>query len=79
MSTLPAPASPTSASTIERKWYTVAEVALMLGYGPSKTKMLVAQRRIVSIKDGRNRRILGRWVDDYVNRLATAAEAEMRP
>lgn len=59
---------------IERRWHTVAEVALMLGYGLSKTKMLVAQGRIRSIKDGGSRRILPRWVDEYVEQLARAAE-----
>ncbi|UGQ08934.1 excisionase family DNA-binding protein [Yinghuangia sp. ASG 101] len=55
---------------IERKWHTVAEVAVMLGYGLSKTKMPVAQGRIQSIKDGGSRRILPRWVDEYVELLA---------
>lgn len=50
-----------------RKWHTVAEVAEMLGYGLSKTKMLVATRQIRSVKDGRNRRILPEWVDQYIN------------
>lgn len=59
---------------IERRWHTVAEVALMLGYGLSKTKMLVAQGRIRSIKDGGSRRILPRWVDEYVEQLAREAE-----
>lgn len=52
---------------ITRKWHTVAEVAEMLGYGLSKTKMLVATRQIRSVKDGRNRRILPEWVDQYIN------------
>jgi excisionase family DNA binding protein len=59
---------------LERKWYTTAEVAEMLGYGLSKTKMLVLTGQIRSIKDGRNRRILPRWVDEYVERLAQDAE-----
>lgn len=59
---------------ITRKWHTVAEVAEMLGYGLSKTKMLVATGRIRSIKDGHNRRILPEWVDQYINdRIAEAA------
>lgn len=61
-------------TVIERKWYTTAEVAEMLGYGLSKTKMLVLTGRIHSVKDGRNRRILPRWVDEYVERLAQEAE-----
>ncbi|MGW0331275.1 helix-turn-helix domain-containing protein [Streptomyces sp. NPDC003011] len=61
-------------TVIERKWYTTAEVAEMLGYGLSKTKMLVLTGEIRSIKDGRNRRILPRYVDEYVERRAKEAE-----
>jgi excisionase family DNA binding protein len=61
-------------TVIERKWYTTAEVAVMLGYGLSKTKMLVLTGEIRSIKDGRNRRILPRYVDEYVERRAQEAE-----
>ena len=39
---------------IVRRWYTVAEVADMLGYGLSKTKMLVATGELRSLKDGRH-------------------------
>jgi hypothetical protein len=35
---------------IAKKWYTVAEVAQMLGFGLSKTKMLVAAH---SFRQGR--------------------------
>lgn len=58
---------------IQARWHTVAEVAEMLGYGLSKTKMLVAQGEIRSLKDGRNRRILPEWVDEYVARRAREA------
>jgi excisionase family DNA binding protein len=51
-----------------RKWYSVAEVAEMLGYGVTKTKFLVLSGRIRSVKDGGNRRILPEWVDDYIRR-----------
>jgi excisionase family DNA binding protein len=61
-------------TVIERKWYTTAEVAEMLGYGLSKTKMLVLTGEIRSIKDGRNRRILPRYVDEYIERRAQEAE-----
>ncbi|MFD8325167.1 helix-turn-helix domain-containing protein [Streptomyces lydicus] len=61
---------------IERKWHTTAEVAQMLGYGLSKTKMLVLTGEIHSVKDGRNRRILPRWVDEYIERRAREAEME---
>ncbi|MFE0131272.1 excisionase family DNA-binding protein [Streptomyces sp. NPDC059037] len=63
-----------STAVIQRKWHTTAEVAVMLGYGLSKTKMLVLTGQIRSIKDGRSRRILPRWVDEYVERRAQEAE-----
>ena len=53
-----------------KRWYTVAEVAAMLGFGLSKTKMLVATGELRSLKDGRHRRILPAWVDEYVDRKA---------
>jgi excisionase family DNA binding protein len=53
---------------IARKWYSTAEVAEMLGYGLTKTKFLVLSGEIRSIKDGRNRKILPEWVDDYIRR-----------
>jgi len=55
---------------ITPKWHTVAEVAQMLGYGVSKTKMLVATGELRSLKDGGSRRILPEWVDEYVARRA---------
>lgn len=48
---------------LKPKWYTTAQVAELLGYGLSKTKMLIAQRDIRSLKDGHNRRVLPEWVD----------------
>jgi excisionase family DNA binding protein len=51
-----------------RKWYTIPEVAEMLGYGLTKTKFLVLSGEIRSVKDGGNRRILPEWVDDYIRR-----------
>jgi len=57
-------------AVITRKWYSTAEVAVMLGYGLSKTKTLVLSGQIRSVKDGRHRRILPQWVDDYIRRLA---------
>ena len=53
-------------TALRPKWHTVQEVADMLGFGLSKTKMLVAQGRIRSLKDGKHRRILPEWVDEYV-------------
>ncbi|KIF68871.1 DNA-binding protein [Streptomyces sp. AcH 505] len=63
-----------TSTVITRKWHSTAEVAEMLGYGLSKTKMLVLTGEIRSIKDGRNRRILPRYVDEYVERRAQEAE-----
>jgi excisionase family DNA binding protein len=50
------------------KWYSVAQVAQMLGFGLSKTKMLVATGELRSLKDGKHRRILSEWVDEYIER-----------
>ncbi|MFD9265771.1 excisionase family DNA-binding protein [Streptomyces goshikiensis] len=63
-----------AAVVIQRKWHTTAEVADMLGFGLSKTKMLVLTGEIRSVKVGRNRRILPAWVDEYVERIASGAE-----
>ncbi|MGW2207338.1 excisionase family DNA-binding protein [Streptomyces sp. NPDC001774] len=63
-----------TAVAIERKWHTTAEVAEMLGFGLSKTKMLVLTGEIRSVKIGRNRRILPAWVDEYVERVTASAE-----
>jgi excisionase family DNA binding protein len=51
---------------LAKKWYTCAEVAEMLGFGESKVRMLVIQGDLRSLKDGRARRILPDWVDEYV-------------
>ncbi|MFI1290665.1 excisionase family DNA-binding protein [Streptomyces sp. NPDC087568] len=61
-------------AVITRKWYTTGEVAEMLGFGLSKTKMLVLTGEIRSVKIGRNRRILPAWVDEYVEHIASQAE-----
>jgi len=55
-------------SVLTPRWYSVAQVAEMLGFGLSKTKMLVATGELRSIKDGKYRRILPEWVDEYVER-----------
>ncbi|MGP3636296.1 excisionase family DNA-binding protein [Streptomyces sp. 24-1644] len=47
-----------ASTVIQRKWHTTYEVAEMLGFGLSKTKMLVLTGEIRSVKVGRNRRIL---------------------
>ncbi len=59
-----------------KKWYTVKEVAEMLGYGESKVWMLVIQRDLKSLKDGGSRRILPEWVDEYIARRAAEADRE---
>lgn len=55
-------------TVIQQRWYSAAEVAEMLGYGLSKTKMLIATGELRSLKDGKYRRILPEWVDEYVAR-----------
>lgn len=57
------------------KWYTVAQVAELLGYGESKVRMMIIAGDLRSLKDGRSRRILPQWVDDYVAMRAAQAEA----
>ncbi len=61
-------------STIMPKWHTTAEVAQMLGFSLSKTKMLVTCGEIRSLKAGRNRRVLPEWVDEYIQHLVEEAE-----
>lgn len=58
---------------ITPRWYSVAQVAEMLGYGRSKTKMLIATGELRSIKDGKYRRILPEWVDEYIARRVEEA------
>ncbi|MFE1574666.1 DNA-binding protein [Streptomyces fradiae] len=48
----------------------------MLGFGLSKTKMLVLTGEIRSVKVGRNRRILPAWVDECVQRVTADAEGQ---
>ncbi|EGD45045.1 putative DNA binding domain, excisionase family [Nocardioidaceae bacterium Broad-1] len=57
-----------------RKWFTVREVAEQLGYGETKVRMLIAQGRIRSLKDGRSRRILPQWIDEYIELCAEESE-----
>lgn len=61
---------------IEPRWFTVRQVARMLGYGESKVRFLVISGDLRSLKDGRSRRILPEWVDEYVSRRAAEAEAD---
>ncbi len=61
---------------ISRRWHTVAEVAEMLGYGETKVRMLIIQGDLKSLKDGRSRRILPQWVDEFVQRRADEAAGD---
>ena len=49
-----------------RRWFTVAEVAQMLSFGETKVRMAIISGDLRSVKDGRCRRILPEWVDEYV-------------
>jgi excisionase family DNA binding protein len=60
--------------SLRPKWYTVAQVAALLGYGESKVRMLIIVGDLRSLKDGRSRRVLPEWVDEYVARRAAEAE-----
>jgi excisionase family DNA binding protein len=62
-------------SQLAPKWYSPAEVAVLLGFGLSKVKMLVATRELRSIKDGKYRRILPEWVDEYIRTRVQQQEA----
>ena len=48
------------------RWLSPAQVAELLGYGLSKVKMKIATGELRSLKDGKYRRILPEWVDDYI-------------
>ena len=60
--------------SLRPKWYTVAQVAELLGYGETKVRMLIIAGDLRSLKDGRSRRVLPEWVDEYVARRAAQAE-----
>jgi excisionase family DNA binding protein len=66
---------PTTNRPLEPKWYSPREVGLLLGYGPSKIKMKIATGQLRSIKDGKYRRILPEWVDEYIARQVEEQEA----
>jgi excisionase family DNA binding protein len=66
----------TESVPLQRRWYTVAEVAEMLCYGESKVRMLIIQGDLKSLKDGRSRRILPEWVDQYVQSRAERASEQ---
>lgn len=73
---LTAPRGNLRQTELKPAWLTTAEVAVILGYGLTKTKMLIITGDLKSVKDGGSRRILPEWVDDYVAcRVADAEEA----
>lgn len=59
--------------SVQPAWYTTREVAEMLRYSLSKTKFLVKEGRIRSVKDGGSRRILPEYVAEYVAMKAQEA------
>jgi excisionase family DNA binding protein len=61
--------------SMNRRWYSTAEVAELLGYGLTKTKHLVLSGQIRSIKDGGHRKILPEWVDEYIRRRVAEDKA----
>lgn len=63
-----------STMDIQPRWYTVRQAAEALGYSLSKTKTLVKTGRLKSVKDGGSRRIIPKWIDDYI--ASRAAEVE---
>jgi excisionase family DNA binding protein len=56
------------------RWHSVADVAKLLGFSETKVRMLIAERRLRSLKDGRSRKVLPEWVDEYVAHQAEAGE-----
>ena len=58
---------------LQPRWYTVPQVAILLGYSISKTKALVLKGQIRSVKDGGSRRVLPEWVDEYIARRVSEA------
>ncbi|HEY5178293.1 MAG TPA: excisionase family DNA-binding protein [Dermatophilaceae bacterium] len=57
-----------------KKWFSVAEVAEMLGFGETKVRMAIIHGDLRSVKDGRQRRILPQWVDEYVALRVTESD-----
>jgi excisionase family DNA binding protein len=60
---------------IRPTWYTTREVAEMLRYSLTKTKYLIKEGKIRSIKDGGSRRILPEHVAEYIRLKAQESEA----
>jgi excisionase family DNA binding protein len=72
---VPKPRPPESAHpALGKRWYSPKEVADMLGFGIYKVKMLIITGELRSIKDGKYRRVLPEWVDEYVARRVKEAD-----
>jgi excisionase family DNA binding protein len=59
----------TEAAGLIPRWYSPKEAAAQLGYGLSKVKDKMATGELRSIKDGKYRRILPEWIDEYIKNL----------
>lgn len=57
------------------RWLSPAQVAVLLGYGLSKVKMKIATGELRSVKDGKYRRIMPEWVDQYIREQIERQEA----
>ena len=60
-----------------KKWFSIAEVAEMLGFGETKVRMAIIHGDLRSVKDGRQRRILPQWVDEYVALRVTQSDQDV--
>ena len=60
-----------------KKWFSVAEVAEMLGFGETKVRMAIIHGDLRSVKDGKLRRILPQWVDEYVALRVTQSDQDV--
>jgi excisionase family DNA binding protein len=60
-----------------KKWFSVAEVAEMLGFGETKVRMAIIHGDLRSVKDSRLRRILPQWVDEYVALRVTQSDQDI--
>jgi excisionase family DNA binding protein len=60
-----------------KKWFSVAEVAEMLGFGETKVRMAIIHGDLRSVKDGKLRRIIPQWVDEYVALKVTQSDQDV--
>ncbi len=70
--------NPPAARSLLPRWFTVKQVAQMLGYGETKVRFLIISGDLRSLKDGRSRRVLPEWVDQYVERRVAESEEQGR-